>query len=153
MRLSGRNARRVVFGTMNLRTGTRLLLPRAKGRSGDFRALLGEVRSQYRGWHVALLLDEDPCHTAQVSLREAEGMTLLWLPHRSPELNPMESLWGQGKDVVSANRQYRTIEEQVDRFLDYLYGLSDDEALHTSGVLSDNFWLKRPLSKTLCGPA
>jgi hypothetical protein len=153
VRLSGWNARRVVFGALNLRTGTRLFLPRAKGRSGDFRAFLGAVQSRYRGWHVALLLDENPSHTARGSLREAEGMTLLWLPKRSPELNPLDTLWGQGKDVVSANRQYRDIEEQVDRFLDYLEGLSGEEALHTSGVLSDNFWLRRTLSKKFCGPA
>jgi DDE superfamily endonuclease len=151
--LSGRNARRVVFGTLNLWTGARLLVPREKGRSGDFQALVGAVRSAYRGWHVALLLDEDPCHTAQASLRAAAGMTLLWLPHRSPELNPMDTLWGQGKDVISANKQYRTLAEQVARFLDYLYGLPNEEALHTSGVLSDDFWLRRTLSKKFCGPA
>ena len=49
MWLSGRNARRVVFGAMNLRTGTRMFVPREKGRSGDFQAFLGEVRSRYRG--------------------------------------------------------------------------------------------------------
>src|SRR5205085_3525574 len=57
--LSGRNARRVIFGAMNLRTGTRLFVPRPKGRSGDFQAFLEEVQWHYRGWHVALLLDED----------------------------------------------------------------------------------------------
>jgi hypothetical protein len=111
------------------------------------------VRSRYRGWHVALLLDGDPCHTARASLRRAGGMTLLWLPKRSPELNPLDTLWGQAKDVVSANKQYGTIGEQVDRFLDYLSGLSNDEALHTSGALSDDFWLRDALSKTFCGPA
>jgi hypothetical protein len=145
--LSGRNARRVIFGAMNLRTGSRLFVPRQRGRSGDFQAFLGEVQSRYRGWHVALLLDEDPCHTAKASLREAEGMTLLWLPNRSPKLNPMDTLWGQGKDVVSANRQYATIEEHVDRFLDHLCSLTNWEALHTSGVLSKRFWLRGALSK------
>lgn len=138
---------------MNLRTGTRLFLPRQKGRSADFQAFLGEVQSSYRAWHVALLLDEDPCHTAQASLRRATGMTLLWLPKRSPELNPRDTLWGQGKDVISANKQYATIEEQVDRFLEHLRGLSNQEALHTSGVLSEGFWLKRALSKNFWQPA
>jgi hypothetical protein len=151
--LSGRNARRVVFGAMNVRTGARLLLPREKGRSGDFQAFLGEVRSAYRGWHVALLLDEDPCHTAQASLREAEGLSLLWLPKRAPELNPMDTLWGQGKDIVSADKQYATIDEQVERFVRHLRSLSNREALHTSGVLSKGFWLRRTLSKKFCGPA
>jgi DDE superfamily endonuclease len=145
--LSGRNARRVIFGAMNLRTGTRLLLPREKGRSGDFQAFLAFVRSHYRGWHVALLLDEDPSHTAQASLRQAEGMTLLWLPKRSPSLNPMDTLWGQGKDIVSADKQYATIEEQVERFLSHLRSLSNQEALHTSGILSKKFWLRAALSK------
>ena len=145
--LSGRNARRVIFGAMNLRTGTRLFVPREKGRSGDFQAFLAEVRSHYRGWHVALLLDEDRCHTAKASLRQAEGMTLLWLPNRAPKLNPMETLWGQAKDVISANQQYATIEEHVDHFLDHLESLTNREALHTSGVLSGKFWLKGVLSK------
>ena len=145
--LSGRNARRVIFGAMNLRTGARVLVPRLKGRSADFQAFLGEVRSAYRGWHVALLLDEDPSHTAKASLLQAEGMTLLWLPKRSPKLNPMDTLWGQGKDVISADKQYGTIEEQVDRFLRHLRSLSNREALHTSGVLSEKFWLRGALSK------
>jgi DDE superfamily endonuclease len=144
--LSGRNARRVIFGAMNLRTGSRLFLPRQKGKSVDFQALLAEVRWHYRGWHVALLLDEDPCHTAQASMRQAEGMTLLWLPKRSPKLNPLDTLWGQGKDVISANKQYPTVEEQVERLLSHLRGLSNQEALHTSGVLSKKFWLRAALS-------
>lgn len=151
--LSGWNARRVIFGAMNLRTGTRLFLAREKGQSGDFQAFLEEVRWRYRGWHVALLVDENRSHTAKASLAKAAGMTLLWLPKRSPELNPMDTLWGQGKDVISANKQYDPIEEQVNRFLEYLRGLSNQEALHTSGVLNDNFWLKRMLSKHFCVPA
>jgi DDE superfamily endonuclease len=151
--ISGRNARRVVFGAMNLVTGTRLLLPQPKGRAGNFQTFLKEVRSRYRGWHVAMLLDEDPSHTAKGSLRAAEGMTLLWLPKRAPELNPMDTLWGQGKDVVAANKQYATIDDQVDRFLNHLLSMSGREALHTSGVLSDDFWLKAVLSKDFCGPA
>lgn len=149
--LSGRNARRVIFGAMNLRTGARVFVPREKGRSEDFQAFAGEVRSAYRGWHVALLLDEDSCHTAKASLRAVEGMTLLWLPKRSPKLNPMEPLWGEGKDVISANKQYGDIQEQGDRFLRHLRGLSNQEALHKSGVLSKNFWLRGALSKVICG--
>jgi DDE superfamily endonuclease len=151
--LTGRNARRVIFGAMNLRTGTRLFVPRQRGRSADFRAFMAEVRSAYRGWHVALLLDEDRCHTAGASQPSVEGMTLLWLPNRSPKLNPMDTLWGQGKDVISADTQYATIDEQVERFLNYLRSLSNREALHTSGILSGRFWLSGVLSKLFCGSA
>jgi DDE superfamily endonuclease len=153
--LSGRNARRVVFGALNLCTGRRLFLPRNQQRGADFQAFLALLRWHYRGWHVALLLDEDPSHTAASSRRLAEGfgMRLLWLPKRCPELNPMDTLWGQGKDVVSANKQYAGIDEQVERFISYLGSLSNQEALHTAGVLSNGFWLRHTLSKNFCGPA
>jgi hypothetical protein len=153
--LCGGNARRVVFGAMNLRTGHRLFLPRERQRAADFQAFLAEVHSCYRGWPVALLLDEDPSHTAKGSVRLADslGIELLWLPKRAPELNPMDTLWGQAKDVISADWQYATIGEQVQRFLAYLNSLSNQEALHTSGALSPDFWLKRALSKHFCVPA
>jgi len=153
--LSGRNARRVVFGAMNLRTGYRLFLPRERQRAADFQAFLAEVHDRYRGWQVAMLLDEGPSHTAKGSVRLADemGIELLWLPKRAPELNPMDTLWGQAKDIISASKQYASIEEQVARFLAHLERLSNQEALHTSGALSADFWLNRALSNNFCGSA
>ena len=145
--LSGRNARRTVFGALNLRTGRRLFLPREHQRAVDFQAFLRVVHYSYRGWHVALLLDEDPSHTAKGSVQLADwfDIDLLWLPKRSPQLNPMDTLWGQGKDVISADKQYATIDEQGERFLRYLESLSAWEALHTAGVYSNGFWLRSVL--------
>jgi DDE superfamily endonuclease len=114
------------------------------------------LQPTYCGWHVALLLDEDPSPTVEESVELAEdyGMDLLWLPKRCPKLNPIDTLWGQGKDRMSANKQYATIDDQVSRFLDYLQNMSGTEALHTSGVLSKDFWLKEALlSKNFCDPA
>lgn len=44
--LSGFNARRVIFGGMNLRTGRRLFIVRARQRSGDFQVFLYALRKQ-----------------------------------------------------------------------------------------------------------
>jgi hypothetical protein len=147
--LSGRNARRAVFRCMNLVTGHRLFLVRERQRAEDFQAFLREVHRHYRGWHVTLLLDGDRSHTADASqvLAHRLQIRLLWLPKRAPELNPMDTLWGQGKDAVCANTQYADIDEQVDAFIAHLTGLSNKEALRTSGVLSEQFWLKHALSK------
>ena len=148
--ISGRNARRVIFGALNLRTGHRVLLPRERQRAGDFQAFLRHVRSRYRRWPVAMLLDEDASHTAKASVGLAEELQieLLWLPKRAPELNPIEALWGDGKDVVCAGHQYESIDEQVQRFVAYLTGLSRDEALDKAGVRSRSLWLRAALSKT-----
>lgn len=54
----------------------------------------------------------------------------------------MDHLWGHAKNVISANKQYASIDEQVERFLDYLACLSDRDILTKAGVLSFNFWLR-----------
>lgn len=66
-------------------------------------------------------------------------MTLLWLPTRVSQLNPLDSLCGQGKDVSSLNNQDDTIEEQVARFVSQVKDLSNQQALQQSGVLSTKF--------------
>ena len=140
---------------MNLHTGSRLFLIRRNQRAGDFQELLQLIHHQDRGGHVALLLDGDSSHTAHRSAAMATEFDIecLWLPKRSPQLNPMETLWGRGKSMISANKQYATIEDQVERFIGYLSGLSNKEALRTAGVHSGNFWLEQALCNFFCGPA
>jgi hypothetical protein len=58
-----------------------------------------------------------------------------------PGVERDDHLWGHGKDHILANRQYSGIDEEVERFIDYLSGLSYREALKQSGILSENFWL------------
>ena len=147
--LTGRNASRVLFGAVNLRTGRLVLLCRLHQRSPDFCAFLHDVRRRYRGRHVALLLDEDPSHIARASQRLAAtlGITLLWLPKRCPELNPMEHVWRAVKKDVCANRQDASIDALVLRVLRYLRRLSQRLALRKAGVLARRFWLRSAVSK------
>ena len=142
--ISGGNAKRVLFGAINLQTGRRVFLARRRQRGLEFEDFLEEVRWYYRGRPVAMLLDEDSSHTAADSQDSADGLEieLLWLPKRSPHLNPMDHLWRHGKAVMSANHQYASIEEQVERFIGYLDGLSTNEALTKAGVYSKDFWLR-----------
>jgi hypothetical protein len=145
--ISGRNDRRVLFGAMNLRTGTRLFLARERQRAVEFQDFLRAIRWPYRGWHVALLLDEDSSHTKGGSpgIAESLGIGLIWLPKRCPKLNPMDHLGWYGKESISANRQYTPIDEQVERFAGYLYALTPEDALRKAGVRSKKFWLRRSL--------
>jgi transposase len=142
--ITGGNAKRVLFGAINIETGCRFFLERRHQRGVDFEDFLEEVRWYHRGRHVALLLDEDSSHTAADSADTADdlGIELLWLPKRSPHLNPMDHLWRHGKEVMSANHQYASLEVQVERFIGYLGGLSAYEALKKAGILSQDFWLK-----------
>ena len=140
---------------MNLRNGGLWLLTSHRQKAEDFQEFLGYLREGHGRRRLALLLDEDSSHTDEESQDMAEDLSieLIWLPKRSPKLNPVDHLWGDGKDVVSANKQYATIDDQVDRFLLYLAHLSPREVLTKGGVLSPKFWLKSALSKKLPGCA
>jgi hypothetical protein len=155
VRLSGWNARRVIFGAMNLKTGHRLFLARSHQRARDFQVFLRLLHHHYRAWQIVLLLDEDPSHTAKASVALANEMhmTLIFLPKRAPKLNPIDTLWGQAKDAVSANKQYTSLDDQVERFLAYLSSFSNHAALTTAGVCAPDFWLRDVLSNNFCGPA
>src|SRR5205085_12588604 len=105
---------------------------------------LEEVRWHYPGRDVVVLLDEDSSHTAGDSEATADELdiVLVWLPVRSPHLNPMDHLWRHGKEVMSANYQYASLDSQADRFIACLDCLSDYEALTTAGIFSKDFCLK-----------
>jgi transposase len=153
--LSGANIRRVVYGCMSLHTGHRLFHVSRRQRAADFQTFLRLVRRHYRGWHVVMLLDNDTSHTAKSTrdLARCLGIRLVWLPKRAPELNPMESLWAQGKKAASTNWQYRSIEEHVTAFLNYVKSLSDAAARRVAGILSKHFWLRRAASNHFCAHA
>jgi transposase len=104
--LSGRNALRVIFGAINLRTGHRVLLCRERQYAADFCAFLDDLRRRYRDRPLALLLDADSSHTARASLQRAAELDirLIWLPTRSPELNPMDHLWRAPKVMRRVSR-------------------------------------------------
>jgi len=152
--LTGQNARRVLFGALNLRTGHLVLFSRERSKAPDFCAFLREVHRRYRAHRVVLLLDGNSSHTAGASQRLAAtlGITLLWLPARSPHLNPMDHLWRDVKQNVCANRQEVSIERLVVRVLRSLQRLPPRSRLRKAGVLSPRFWLRSALSKYFCPP-
>ena len=152
--ITGWNAKRVIFGAINARTGMGVYLSRENQRALDFQFFLKTLQWHYRGWRIALVLDEGKCHIARSSriMARSLGIDLFWLPHRSPELNPIESLWGKAKDTICANRQYEDIDDQSDQFITYLQDLSPTEILKKTGLASDAFWLWKNCQR-FCGPA
>ena len=58
----------------------------------------------------------------------AAGITLAFLPFRSPELMPLEELWRGLKQTVAANRCYPSLEELAERALAWLDAMSETDA-------------------------
>jgi len=65
------------------------------------------------GAHAVLILDQAGWHTS-TKLIVPENITLVSLPPRSPELNPVENLWQFMRDNWLSNRVFTNYENIVD---------------------------------------
>lgn len=142
--ITGQNAKRVLFATIDLRTGRRICLRGRDMKQANFQALLCEVRRRYQKRPVWMLLDEAKCHIAAKSqvLALALDIHFVWLPKQCSELNAMDQLWKELKRAVSANYQFSGIDEHAAYAEEWLLSLTNKEALRKAGVLSKNFWLR-----------
>jgi transposase len=143
--VSGENAKRTVFGTLDVETGRRILVARDGACAVDFQSILRLVRHEYGNKEIALLLDGASRHSAHESegLAAHLGIELIYLPVRCANINPMDRLWRFGKDKICANKQYLSIDYQADHFIEYLLRLTAQEALRKAGINSGRFWLFR----------
>jgi transposase len=142
--ISGRNARRTVFGALQVTSGELVRLVRERARTADAVALveaLGAVRPTVP---KLLVWDNAPPHhpTAVNQAAQEAGVELVFLPFRSPELMPLEELWRGLKAAIAANRAYPTMEELADCPVAWLDAMANDDRLRRCGVRSSKFnWL------------
>lgn len=66
-----------------------------------------------RGAHAVLLLDRAGWHTTE-KLIVPRNMTLIFLPSRSPELNPVENVWQYLRQNWLSNRVFDTYDAIID---------------------------------------
>jgi transposase len=64
------------------------------------------------GDHAVLILDQAGWHTT-AKLIVPENITLLPLPPRSPELNPVENIWHYIRDNWLSNRVFKSYDDIV----------------------------------------
>lgn len=143
--ITGENAKRVLFGAINLRTTRRVLLTRRQAGAADAQAFLRELRRHYRGaGTIWLLLDRASAHTSRrtQALAAALRIRLLWLPKQAPELNAMDQLWRGLKWYVAANRQASSVDALAADATAWVLALSPAGARRKAGMRSKHFWLK-----------
>lgn len=142
--ITGRNDQRVLFGTINISTGHRVVMVQRFMRQDGFQALLRELRRVYKGRPIWMILDNATPHKTSKSLALAYqlNISLIWLPKQCSELNAMDHLWRSVKEKVSSNYQYRDVNEHATTAIEYIHNLSNKAALRKAGILSEKFWLK-----------
>ncbi|MDP6690941.1 MAG: IS630 family transposase [Alphaproteobacteria bacterium] len=91
--------------------GAALVLPRCNTQAMQWH--LDEISSQVtEGAHAILILDQAGWHTTD-KLSVPCNITLLPLPPRSPELNPVENIWQFMRDNWISNRVFKSHDEIV----------------------------------------
>ena len=143
--ITGANAKRVLFGAINLRTAHRVVLTAHHAGGAAVRTFLVEVRRRYRrSGTIWLLADRATGHTAAATqaLAARLGIRFLWLPKQAPELNAMDRLWRELKRLVAANRQAPTVDVLAAQASAWVLALTPTEARRKAGMLADHYWLK-----------
>lgn len=142
--ISGRNKRRTIFGALHVGTGELVTLVRERGRTEDLLTAVqtvGAVRPQVP---KLLIWDNAPPHhphRVRDAAREA-GITLAFLPFRSPELMPLEDLWRGLKQTIAANRCYPSLDELTERAITWLTDMTDEDRRRRCGFHASKFdWL------------
>ncbi|OIN98765.1 hypothetical protein AUJ66_00225 [Candidatus Desantisbacteria bacterium CG1_02_38_46] len=102
------------FGAINLKTG-RLLTKEASTFNGDtFREFLEYLFAHTRG-KIFLILDNAPWHKARdlkkFFIQNRYRLKRIFLPPYSPELNPIERVWGITRRKVTHNRYFKLVKE------------------------------------------
>jgi len=93
-------------------TGAGLAMPYADTEAMQLH--LEEIsRTVARGAHAVLLLDRAGWHTTG-RLVVPRNLTLIFLPSRAPELNPVENVWQYLRQTWLANRVFDTYEAIVE---------------------------------------
>jgi transposase len=142
--ISGRNARRTIFGALHMMSGDLIAIVRERARTADAVALVETLGALRPAVPKLLVWDNAPPHhpTAVKTAAQAAGIELVFLPFRAPELMPLEDLWRGLKAEIAANRAYPTLDELAERAVAWLAALSTDDRLRRCGLRSSKFdWL------------
>ena len=89
------------------------------------------ARTVKRGSHAVLLLDRAGWHTTP-ALRVPKNITMIPLPSRAPELNPVENNWQYLRQNWLSNRVFDTYDEIIDAACDAWRRLIAQSATITS---------------------
>ncbi len=134
----------MLHGALNPPTGELVRLVRERSRTDDSLALVETLGKLQPEVPKGLIWDNAPPHHPKrvQGAAAAAQIEIVWLPFRSPELNPCEDLWRWLKAVIAANRAYASLEEEAERAVAWIDGLSNEHRLRCSGLKSSKFqWL------------
>jgi transposase len=129
----GQNAKRGVFGALNLRTGEWFYHLTDRKRSVEFIAFLTTLLMAYPAGVIYVIVDNASIHTSRAVrqwLADHPRLQLVYLPtYSGHQLNPVEKVWWDLKDCIAANRRFKCLAELDAAIQRYFADFTPDHAL------------------------
>ena len=125
-----------VFGALNIRTGAWHYRIFDKACSGQFISFLSDLLKAYPNCPIYVILDNGSIHTSQETqdwLSLHPRLQLLYLPKRSPQMNPVEKIWWECKEFVASNR-YLSMARLKQACHDFFASKSADDLLRLTSL-------------------
>lgn len=85
---------------------------------------LTELKKQHPDQHIVVVIDNAPCHKPKI-LHSIQGMTIIYLPPYSPELNPVERFFEEIRRAT-ANMLFTTLHDIEERITDAINSWSQE---------------------------
>jgi transposase len=129
----GQNAKRGVFGALNLRSGEWFYQVTIHKRTTDFIAFLTQILETYPTGQIYMLVDNASIHASHLLrawLAQQPRLELIYLPtYSGHQLNPVEKVWWALKGEVAANRCFKSLQD-LDRAIQrFFLNFSQTDAL------------------------
>lgn len=84
---------------------------------------LKELKKKHSDRHVCVVMDNAPCHRPKI-LHLLDGLSIIYLPPYSPELNPVERYFEEMRRAT-ANQIFTSIEELEERLTNVINSWSE----------------------------
>ena len=98
-----------------------LILPYANSEA--MKIFLSEMSKAYPENRIIMIMDNASWHN-NYSIAGISNIKPLFLPPRSPELNPVECLWHHIKENYFSNRIFESIEQVIEKLVSVLFNLN-----------------------------
>ena len=121
--VSNKKEARSIYGFLNIKTGQETAFKTSWQNMYITAAVLGKLRQIYQTEKILLLWDGPGSHRGKEVtkfLGNDEKIEVIYFPRYSPEQNPQEHVWREGRSKVTHNQYIENIDTTTDSFVNYL---------------------------------
>ena len=97
-----------LYGAVSPHDGDSFFLILPNANTDNMTVFMAELSKQYQDYHVLLIGDNAPWHTAK-KLKLPDNIHFAFIPPYTPEMNPIEQVWEEIRERDFTNRSFPTL--------------------------------------------